>query len=267
MIRILLIVFLSLFFINSVFPLDYYTMPDKENKNKANLYSPKKENTDEPVNKKAKDRWQFVGENADPNDPQIYEKPKRCLWRMKIEYSELPYKYVEKVSDEDTIPKRGKVILQLVSNEKVLGRVECIVEGKMIPRPTGFYYQLDIKEGKMIVQGKQVGIVQGKLDGKFIGKRVNFNIVSEILVSKKNKEKIGSFNGSFTFGLTEKDGFFEKGLVTFFARYHKPNRGWKYGRIQGKIKGNTANASLVKTRMIDVDGRLIGNIEGDFKIK
>jgi hypothetical protein len=204
--RFLLLGFVFLWIATSLFSLDYYTNRDKEDKDKSNIYSPKKEDS--------KDGWEFTG---DKDDSKLYENPKRAYWRLKIDAKELPYKYIEKAITDDFDIKNGEVTFTLKDGaDNKLGSVICKVDGKVYPRPTGDYYEYNIT-GKLMIKDKDYGIVSGKIDGKRIGNRVNFNILSE---SNRNNMKIGTFSGSFTLGLN-KSGGFKDGLLTFFARLKK----------------------------------------------
>ncbi len=242
--RILLICFIFVI-ATSLFSLDYYTNRDKKDKAKVNIYSPKKES--------AKDGWEFIGDKDNIN-------PYRAYWRLKIDAKELPYKYIEKAITDDFTIKNAEVKFSLKDEgDYNFASVISKVSVRVFPRPTGDYYEYSIS-GRLVVEGKDYGIVSGKAKGKRINNRLNFSIFSEV---KNNDIRLGSFSGSLTLGLD--NGDFKDGLFTFFARL-KIDKRWTYARIRGRIAGNINDARIIKSSIIDVDGRLIGDIDVKFKL-
>jgi len=206
--------------------------------------------------------WDEVSPESNPDDETLYEKNIRPHWKRKIGVTELPYKYIERKLTEDSQHKNGDITIRLTDDgENELGRIDCNVNGYITPRTTGDYHEFVIK-GNLISHGIVIGQIEGIAAGKVISKRVNFSLNIEIRNEKH--AKIGTFNGSFAFGLSEK-GDFENGIATFFARLNQ-GHGMQYGRISGVIGGNLTEASIFAP-MIDVDGRLFGNIVGNFNIK
>lgn len=242
--RILFILFLTSL-ISSIFALDFYTIKDKEDENYAYIYSPRKE-------KKSKG-WQFFEKGLNFDNPKLYKNPTRSYWRLKINFSELPYKYIERKSSELTIAKNGSLELNIGNN-----KIKVNLKGFITPRSTGHFYYYQIKN-----KLKNLGVIKGQAIGKRIGKRVHFSIFVEIHNDQGDKTIV---NGSFTVGLSEptQNGQLEGGMLTFFARI-EPKKGPKsYIRITGKIKGSLEKASLL-ANMIDVNGKSIGKIKGDLQ--
>ncbi|MDH4128223.1 MAG: hypothetical protein OEV44_05680 [Spirochaetota bacterium] len=197
--------------------------------------------------------WEFFENDLDPFDQKLYDKATRPYWRRKIGISELPYKYVERKSTDKTINKKGSISLKITDDTSK--EVKIDLSGILTPKPTGLFYNYIIKN-----KLKDIGNIEGYVDGKLIGKRINFTIFSEILNDKGEKLSV---NGSFTFGLSKKNEF-ENGTITLFARIEKENGKKIYLRIAGKVIGSLDKANL-KAKMIDVDGKDAGIIEGDIE--
>lgn len=236
---------LLIFFVaTSAFAVDPYVKADKKDKDKMDLYSGSKQSK--------KEGWDYIGEGKNPDEPKQYEKPIRPLWKRKIDYNELPYKYIEKKYSENSVKKNGSITLDIMGLEGL----SLDVGGLLTPRVTGLFY--DYKMTRTLSNGN---ILKGFIQGRKISNRINFSINAEI--RDKNDLKQGELNGSITFGLKDKK-YMKKGYLAFFARMRGKDGNFRYYRISGKIQGSLKLANL-NAEVIDVDGKYMGNIKGQFE--